>query len=62
MAEKTRTTPAETNQVIMVGESISSSGVEFGFERARIFFACLSLLDSRDFRFDTTLGDWEGDL
>lgn len=60
MAEKTRTTPAEMNQVIIVGETSISSGVA-GLVVAFNFFACLSLLDSRDLLFATTLGECGAD-
>lgn len=57
MAEKTSTTPADMNQVSMVGLTMTSSTgkafVAMGFN----FFACRSLLDSRDLLFDASLGD-----
>lgn len=62
IAEKTRTTPAEMNHVIMVGESNTSSDVVAGFVTARSFFAFRSLLDSRDLRLGASFGDREGDL
>lgn len=60
MAEKTKTTPADMNHVIMVGESNNSSVVA-GFVTARSFFPCRSLLDSRDLRLGTSFGDRDGD-
>lgn len=60
MVENTMTTPADINHVIMVGLTSISSGVGC-LVTALNFFTCLSLLDSRDFRFGATLGERDGE-
>lgn len=58
MAEKTRTTPAEIIHDANVGLMRSSLVATAPALAARTFFACRSLLDSRDLRF-VCLGDAE---